>query len=175
MRPTHPFLVLAATLVVLAASAASAPAAAETYGDGVSIAEPTPIADLLADPDAYLGKRVRVEGRVADVCPMKGCWMELAEGEDGGSVVRVKVEDGVIVFPSDAAGRPAAAEGVVEAIEMSRESYLGWLAHLAEERGESFDAEAAEVGDGPFRLIQVRTTGVEIEPAAGEGAAGEAG
>lgn len=181
MRLSHPSAALStlstlstlAALAVAAALAAPVPAAAESYGDGVSIAEPTPIADLLADPDAYLGKRVRVEGRVTEVCPMRGCWMELAEGEGGGSVVRIKVDDGVIVFPSDATGRPAAAEGVVEAIEMSRESYLGWLAHLAEERGESFDAAAAEVGEGPFRLIQVRATGAEIEPAPADGAVAE--
>jgi hypothetical protein len=167
-----------AALLVLCACAAASPAAAETYGEGVAIGEPTPIEGIVADPEAWAGKRVRVEGKVAAVCPMRGCWMELADGEDG-PVVRIKVDDGVIVFPAEAAGRAAAAEGVVRVVEMSRESYLGWLAHLAEERGESFDAAAAGVGDGPFRLIQIDAAGAEIaaaEPveaaadAAGEGA-----
>ncbi len=156
-------LLLAALAVVLAFAALPA-GAADSYGKGVALAEATPIAAIVADPDAWVGKTVRVEGRVADVCPMKGCWMELAE-EESGHVVRIKVDDGVIVFPSDAAGRPAVAEGVVKAIEMTRDAYVGWLAHLAEERGESFDAEAAGIGDGPFRLIEIQATGAEIEAA----------
>lgn len=153
-----------ALLVALLGLALPTVAAAETYGDGVHLSAATPIADILADPDAYVGKTVRVEGRVAEVCPMAGCWMELAAA-DGGDTLRIKVEDGVIVFPAAAAGRVAAAEGVVEAIPMSRERYVDWLAHLAEERGQPFDAAA--VGDGPFRLIQIRGTGAEIPAAAG--------
>jgi hypothetical protein len=54
---------------------------------------------------------------------------------------------------------------------MTREGYLGWLAHLAEERGETFDAEASEIGHGPFRIIQIQATGAEIEAAGGAPAA----
>lgn len=168
-----PFAVLALAAVLAAAPSSAAagekpaaekPAAAE-YGEGVQLAEPTPISAIVADPEAWIGKTVRVEGRVGDVCPMKGCWMELAE-EESGKVVRIKVDDGVIVFPSDATGRAAVAQGEVTAIEMSREDYVGWLAHLAEERGETFDEEAAGIGEGPFRIIEIRATGAEI-PAAG--------
>lgn len=179
MRLPTPFvrppatLALAALLGLGAALAAAPPAAAETYGDGVALAEPTPIAAIVADPEAWAGKRVRVEGRVAAVCPMRGCWMELAAGEDG-PVVRIKVDDGVIVFPADAAGRPAVAEGVVRVVELSREDYLGWLAHLAEERGQEFDPEAAGIGDGPFKLIQIHATGAEIAAAPPAGAAASA-
>ncbi|HYN23265.1 MAG TPA: DUF4920 domain-containing protein [Thermoanaerobaculia bacterium] len=130
------------------------------YGSGVAVAEVTPIAKILADPDSYVGKTVRIEGKVLDVCPMKGCWMELA-GESGKESLKVKVDDGVIVFPVTAKGKLAVAEGTVEAIPMSRESYIGWLEHLAEERGETFDASA--VGDGPFRILQLKGTGARID------------
>ena len=175
-RLVHPSAaVFAALSLGLSCLCAAAPAArAETYGDGLAIAQPTPIEAIVADPEAWAGKRVRVEGKVAAVCPMRGCWMELAASA-AGPVVRIKVDDGVIVFPAEAVGRAAGAEGVVRVVEMSRESYLGWLAHLAEERGESFDDEAADVGDGPFRLIQIDAAGAEIaaaepsEAGAGEG------
>lgn len=171
------FAALAVAWCALGVSLAAAPAAAETYGEGITLPQPTTIEAIVADPEAWDGKRVRVEGKVAAVCPLRGCWMELADGDDG-PVVRIKVADGVIVFPAEAAGRAAAAEGVVKVVEMSRESYLGWLAHLAEERGETFDPEAAEVGDGPFRLIQIQATGAEIapaEPVAAPAAGGEGG
>lgn len=133
---------------------------AETYGAGVTVPESTSIAKILADPDAYVGKTVRIEGKVLDVCPMKGCWMELAQEGDGSSL-RVKVDDDVIVFPVTAKGRLAVAEGVLEAIPMTRESYVGWMEHLAEERGQTFDA--ATVGDGPFRILQLKGTGARID------------
>lgn len=135
-------------------------ARAENYGSGVKVAEATPISKILADPDAYVGKTVRIEGKVLDVCPMKGCWMELA-GEDGKESLKVKVDDGVIVFPVDSKGKLAVAEGTVEAIPMTKEQYVGWLEHLAEERGEKFDA--ASVGDGPFRVLQLKGTGARID------------
>ena len=137
--------------------------AGESYGSGVGVAEATPISKILADPDAYVGKTVRIEGKVLDVCPMKGCWMELA-GDDGKQSLKVKVDDGVIVFPVTSKGRLAVAEGTVEAIPMTKEQYAGWLEHLAEERGEKFDAaDIAAMGEGPFRILQLKGTGARID------------
>lgn len=134
---------------------------AVVVGKDVQVAETTSMAKILADPDAYVGKTVRIEGRVLDVCPMKGCWMELEEtGKDGNGRLRVRVEDGVLVFPVTAKGKLAVAEGKVESIPMNREQYVGWLAHLAEERGETFDAST--VGQGPFRILEIRATGARI-------------
>lgn len=151
------FLCLCLILVAAAAWAG------ETYGSGVKVAEATPISKILADPDAYVGKTVRIEGKVLDVCPMKGCWMELA-GEDGKQSLKVKVDDGVIVFPVTSKGRLAVAEGTVEAIPMTKEKYVAWLEHLAEERGETFDAsDIAALGEGPFRILQLKGTGARID------------
>ncbi len=162
-RPTT-YGLLPATLVCLGLLLApAAPAAVEpheVFGTGVSLAEATSIAEILKDPDAYIGRTVRVDGGVIDVCPSKGCWMEIG---DEGESIRIKVEDDVIVFPAGAKGRVASAQGVVEAIEMTREDYLGWLAHLAEERGETFDADSAEIGAGPHRIIRIKGTGARIE------------
>jgi hypothetical protein len=130
-----------------------------TYGNGVKEPETTSVSKILADPDAYVGRTVRIEGQVVDVCPMKGCWMELEE-RDGGARLRVKVDDGVIVFPVTAKGKIAVAEGTVEAIPMTRARYVAWLQHLAEERGQTFDPKT--VGEGPFRILQLRGTGARI-------------
>ncbi len=158
MRPLS-LVTAAVAAAILLLTPAAAFADVETYGAGVDLEEATPIGEILADPDAFLGKTVRVEGGVLDVCPKKGCWIEVGDEEQH---IRVKVDDGVIVFPTDAAGKIAAAEGVVEAIEMTREKYVGWLAHLAEEKGETFDEAGADVGDGPFRMIQIKGTGATI-------------
>ncbi|MCP3957144.1 MAG: DUF4920 domain-containing protein [bacterium] len=151
------FLIAVAIGLLAAAAFASK---AEIYGKGVELEKATPIAAILADPDAYIGQTVRVEGGVLDVCPKKGCWIEIGDEKQH---IQIKVDDDVIVFPATATGRLAAAQGEVEAIEMTREKYLGWLAHRAEEKGEEFDAEAAEVGDGPYRIIRIKGAGARIE------------
>lgn len=133
---------------------------AKEYGKGTTLAETTSMAKILADPDAWVGKKVRIEGKVMDVCPMAGCWMELEEG-DGVSKLRVQVDDGVIVFPVTAKGKLAVVEGTIEAIPMTREKYVSWLEHLAHERGKDFDAST--VGEGPFRILHLKGEGARIE------------
>lgn len=132
----------------------------KSYGKGVTLTETTPVAKILADPDAYVGKPVRVEGKVKDVCTMAGCWMELVAGE-GTDMIRVKVHDGVIVFPVTARGKTAIAEGVVEAIPMTKEKYVDYLEHIAHEQGKDFDP-ATVTGEGPFRIVQIQGTGARI-------------
>ncbi len=129
-----------------------------SYGDGVSGDGTASIAEILASPDDFEGKEVEVSGEVSDVCPKKGCWMELRDEHDAG--LRVKVQDDVIVFPADAKGKTAIARGKVEILEMDREKYLGWMQHLAEERGETFDEST--LGEGPYRIVQLAGTGAQI-------------
>jgi hypothetical protein len=149
------FLFLALTLL---AAAPILQAEETSYGAGLTIDETIPISLLLGNPDRYVGQKVRVEGSVTEVCQMKGCWLEIEESPT--AKIRVKVDDGVIVFPASAKGKPAIAEGVLEAIPMTRESYVAWRQHEAEERGQAFDA--ATVGDGPFQILQLRGTGARI-------------
>ena len=134
--------------------AAPSPAA---YGEALRLEEATPIASILAEPRRFEGERVRVEGEIDGVCRMKGCWMTLRQDD---AVVRIKVDDGVIVFPSDAVGLHAAAEGVVELHEMTRGQYVEWRAHLAEELDQAFDPET--VGEGPYEMVQIRGAGAAI-------------
>ncbi len=146
-------------LVLIPSLATYAADGMETFGAGVDLGTVTPIADILADPDSFIGTTVRIEGGVLEVCPAKGCWMEVGNVE---SKIRVKVEDDVIMFPRTAEGKIASAQGVVEAVELDRERYVAWLTHLAEERGETFDAETSDLGDGAYRIIQIRGTGAKI-------------
>lgn len=156
MRKPILFLAIATAVALIP----NVQAGGKTYGAGVkTTAETTSMAKILADPDAWVGKKVRIEGKVVDVCPMKGCWMELEEA-NGGAKMKVKVDDGVIVFPVDAKGKLAVAEGIVESIPMTRERYVAWLEHLAEEKGQKLDPST--VGDGPYRIFQIKGAGAEI-------------
>lgn len=147
-----------ALLLATVVATADESCAKTSLGAGVTIAESTAIGAIVAKPDDFLGKAVRIEGEVTAVCEMRGCWMELAA--DGGEAMRIKVDDGDIVFPVAANGKRAAAEGVVEAVEMDRKGYVKSRKHEAEETGVAFD-EAA-VGDGPFRIVRLKGTGAEV-------------
>jgi hypothetical protein len=116
------------TLLALGMLAFVAPlAGGETrLGTGVTLKDSTPIKSILEQPDAYLGKTIRIDGVATAVCAHMGCWMAVAaessvgnEGP-GGNVqaptIRLKVDDGVIVFPVSAKGRKVSAEGVFEAV-----------------------------------------------------------
>ena len=87
----------------------------DRYGDGVTLEKAVPIKDLMASPEKFVGQKVRVDGVVSAVCEKRGCWMQVTD-PDSGEGVRIKVEDGVIVFPYSAMGHTAAAEGVFTAI-----------------------------------------------------------
>lgn len=112
MRRTNLSLYLMAALV---ACLGVPLAAQEEFGEGVSIQEATPIASLIDEPEAWLGKTVRVDGVVSAVCEKMGCWMALAD-PDSGKSIKFKVEDGVIVFPLSAKGKRASAQGALERI-----------------------------------------------------------
>lgn len=111
------------------------------YGAGVAGAEQVTIAQLLASPDAYAGKTVQVEGMVTDVCPKRGCWFEMA-GSKPGETMRFKVQDGVMVFPMDAKGKHAVAEGVVSTQTLSLEETRQYLTYQAKEYGKDVDPES---------------------------------
>ena len=94
------------------------PALAEDVklGAGVSIKEATPIASVLATPEEFVGKTIRIDGVATSVCEDMGCWMAIAAEAKSDKTIRVKVEDGVIVFPMSARGKNVSAEGVWEVI-----------------------------------------------------------
>jgi hypothetical protein len=93
-------------------------AAEETkLGTGVTLKNSTPIPAVTAKPADFVGKTIRVDGVATAVCTHMGCWMAVApEGQPDAPTVRLKVEDGVIVFPASAKGRKVSAEGVFEEV-----------------------------------------------------------
>jgi hypothetical protein len=156
----RPLFVLLATLAVAASSLAAAECASESFGAGVTVTETTPIADLLGHPEEFEGRAVAVAGEVTEVCAKAGCWLEVAAAE-GGARIRVKVEDGEIVFPQWARGKAAVAEGTLEKLELTRDEYVQHAEHEAHEQGREFDPATVN-GDGPFAVHRLRGTGARI-------------
>ena len=110
-----------ALILVFAAAVSMAFAAPdEKLGAGVSLKESTSIADVVKNPEAYVGKIIRVDGTATAVCQHMGCWMAVSESDKADApTVRLKVEDGVIVFPVSAKGKAVSAQGTFERIAAS--------------------------------------------------------
>ena len=85
----------------------------KVYGKGVSLTEVTKISTILANPESFEGKKVLVEGIITSVCEARGCWMFIASDKNF-QEIKIKVLDGVIVFPMSAQGKIAKVEGVLE-------------------------------------------------------------
>lgn len=160
MKPHIPSLLLVALLAPVAGAAAST-CNSVTVGAGITLATTTPIDQLLAEAESRVGEPVAVEGEVTEVCQMAGCWLELRAGE-GERTIRVKVDDGVLVFPKWAAGKHARAEGTVERLDLEREDYILFRQHEAHEAERDFDESEVEAGEGPFHVYRIRGTGAEI-------------
>jgi hypothetical protein len=143
------------------AAAPAAPAAkaeGKTFGAGVKLAQATSIDSILANPKDWNGKTVRVEGMIVDVCPKRGCWMELA-GEKPGQKLKFKVTDGEMVFPMDAKGQRASAEGVIAVKELSIEESKQYAEYQAKEYGKPYDPASITQ---PTVVARLDGTGVVI-------------
>lgn len=91
------------------------------YGEGITLENKTPISEILSNPEDFEGKVVLVEGIVDDVCAHQGCWLTL-KGEAEGEVIKVKVNDGEIIFPQEAKGKKAVVEGEVYSFDVSNDA-----------------------------------------------------
>lgn len=102
---------------LVAATIAAGPVMEEKLGAGVTLAESTAIADVVASPETFVGKTIRIDGTATAVCAHMGCWMAVSASDaKDAPTVRLKVEDGVIVFPVSAKGKAVSAQGTFEKI-----------------------------------------------------------
>jgi hypothetical protein len=139
---------LAAALLVAVAVMAGE---STKLGRPLILSHPQPVREILANPDSFVGKAVQVKGKVTEVCQMAGCWMALADLETA-KVLRVKVNDGDIVFPKEAVGKVAIAEGMLTRLSLTREQAVAMAKHEAEEQGRKFNPASVKSGAVIYQL-----------------------
>ena len=101
-------------------------------GDEFALSDSTAISDLIAHPELYFNRQVRIEGIVASACTNEGCFIEVVP-EEGGEGVVVNFPELIHLFPTDCAGAHAVVEGMYY-----RKVYPA--ARLAHWQGHSFRA-----------------------------------
>lgn len=129
------------------------------FGDPIELKESLKIKNILENPGDYLGKLIRVEGTIVDVCAHMGCWMEIG-GDEPFTKIRVKVNDGDMVFPLTAKGQHAVIEGELVALDLSQEQASMMKKAECEEKGEHFDPDSVTEG---ITVYQIKPRGVVIQ------------
>jgi len=131
----------------------------KVYGAGVASSETVKISTVLANPENFLGKTVRVQGPVVDVCKHRGCWIELASDVEQQKIM-LKVEDGEIVFPPEIMGETAIVEGVLEGIPLDHDQACAHLEHEASCQNKTFDKSTVPA-EG-ITIYRIKGTGAVI-------------
>ena len=123
--------------------------AGQKLGKPLTLKEPVSISAIQSEPSRYVGQIVQVKGKVSEVCQMMGCWMNLVDGEKS---IRIKVNDGDIVFPKESVGKNALAEGKLVKIELTKEQAIAQAKHEAEETGRKFNPHSVKSGVTIFQI-----------------------
>ena len=126
--------------IIVLLLAGSALAGEKVYGKGVTGKELNVISEVLADPDALIGKTVRVKGIAVAGCAHRGCWLNIASDKEG-ETIRLQVKDGEIVFPPEIIGETVIAEGVWTANQYTLEQTKAMCAAEARKEGKEYNPD----------------------------------
>ena len=157
-RVAPPSLAILPLVAILLATPAFG-AEGKTYGKGLTDAQLVKVSALIEKPDEWVGKRIRVEGLVTGVCKKRGCWIRIG-GDKEFQSIRFKVKDGEMVFPVEAKGKHAVAEGVWTKHVLSKDKAIARAKHQAKEHGTPYDPKKVT---GPETIYQVKGEGAVIK------------
>ena len=124
-----------------------------SFGEPMTSENTVSLAALLDSPEDFTGQTVRVEGTIADVCQMAGCWMVIADGE---RTLRVTMKDHAFSVDKGAATRTGQVEGVVIARPADPER----AAHFA---SEAQNPDSMPENAGAEMLYEINASSVRIK------------
>ena len=125
-------------------------------GSRLSGAPRVKVVDLMARPEEFAGKTVRLEGDVPAMCVHRRTWFGIQDpGDKSGVFLRVLATPAFLV-PEGSIGKRARTEGTVEIIEVDAAA----ARHFAKMHGLG-DPEAIQ-GEGKIKSVVLRATGAEF-------------
>jgi hypothetical protein len=127
-------------------------ASVRTFGKPLSLKKTLGLQEAIRQPAKYQNQRVLLEGKISDVCQMKGCWLMLSDGE---RAIRIKFEGYSFFVPKDSKGKKVRAEGRLSQETLSEEM----ARHYAAEQTTKSDVSAIK---GPQQVVTFEATGVAI-------------
>ena len=118
------------------------------YGEAFTVKETVAASALLANPAGFDGKKIIVEGRVADVCSKMGCWMVVAHEDQ---TMRVRMKDHAFFVDKQGKGDDCRIEGTVVALKVDPKT----VAHFESESRETdkMPEKGLEAGSLIYELV----------------------
>ncbi len=132
------------------------------YGNMSKIDKVYGVDELIHNKDDYINSIVKVSGVIEEVCPMRGCWLQVSGEDDNNKKIRFKVKDGDIVFPLSSKGRKVVAEGQFSVLTLNKKQAKNWKRHLAAEKGINIDTASIVLTDSDYFEYRLNTSGAEI-------------
>ena len=83
----------------------------QRLGAPITIAQSTPLAEVLANPGRFSGQTIRTEGTVSAVCQAAGCWMRLVDSAN--QQIHVRMHGHSFFIPRNATGRRVTVQATV--------------------------------------------------------------
>ena len=145
------------SLLLISCSSPKKEYSVQKFGDEFISKSVQTFGQVMEKPSDFIGQNVTLEGEIVDVCPMKGCWIEIKDF-DSEKTLRVKVQDDVIIFPQNSKSKRAIVHGIFSKLEFSEEQAINWKVHLAEEKGIVLSKD--EVVLVPSDLVEYRIKGI---------------
>lgn len=119
----------------------------EHFGLEFTLETSLPAGTVLTNPDEYVGKTVRVTGKVSDVCQKMGCWMVITDADQH---MRITTKDHKFFVAKDGAGATCDLEGTV----VKREASPARTEHFKSEQSEGAPIPAAEeAGEATYEIV----------------------
>lgn len=153
VAPAAPATEAPATEAAAAPATEAAPAAEVAWqhaGEAFTLTDKVAVTDLLAAPESFVGKTVRVEADAADVCSKKGCWLVIADGD---KTMRIMSKDHAFGIEPGAVGARVDLEGTV----VKKEHSAADAAHFASEAAKP---EVAPKGEGQGATYEIVANGI---------------
>lgn len=142
-------------LLALTLGLAVAANAQTVHGKKISEDGALPAPELVAKLGDKPEMTTKIQGTVASVCKVKGCWMEVKTAD--GKTMRVTFKDYGFFVPKDIAGKQVVFEGIAQQTTTS----VAELKHYAEDAGKS-KAEIAKITE-PEKALTFVADGVIVK------------
>ena len=131
------------------------------YGKKIDLEQFSDFSGFMSEPNEYLNENILIKGEIIDVCPMRGCWIKVKDNSSSNSI-RVKVTDGLIVFPISSKGHQVDVEGEFIALNFTENQARSWKVHLAEEKGITLNPEDVQIEKSDLIEYRIVGKGAEI-------------
>jgi len=89
----------------------------------------TPISELIAHPDSFFNRDVKIKGFIASACTNEGCFIEVAPEDGSAEGIVINFAELVHTFPTDCAGLDVTVEGMFYQKIYPSARVLHWQGH----------------------------------------------